>query len=94
VLVFQLNRRLAQDVANFSRIPGDPRIVPHAGLTTTITVMLEAGLDADTDYSTWTWSLAVATGLIGAVALRSILWRPAALVPGKAVTDTKDAKSH
>ncbi|WP_066736643.1 CPBP family intramembrane glutamic endopeptidase [Cupriavidus sp. D384] len=55
-----------------------PGIVLHAGINTTITVMSEAGTDAGAGYSLWTWGLAAAAGLVGAVALRRMLWGPAA----------------
>ncbi|PLQ01744.1 CPBP family intramembrane glutamic endopeptidase [Cupriavidus pauculus] len=56
-----------------------PGIVLHAGINTTITVMSESGTDADTQYSLWTWSLAVVAGLVGALVLRRMLWRPTAV---------------
>lgn len=58
-----------------------PGIVLHAGLNTTVTLMTGAGLDAETRFSVWTWALAVALGLIGAMALRRLLWQPAARAP-------------
>lgn len=68
-----------------------PGIVLHAGINTTITVLSEAGGNAGTETSLWIWSLAVVAGLIGTVALRRMLWRPATGAPqaGQASADTE-----
>ena len=63
-----------------------PGIVLHAALNTTITAMAEAGVDASAG-SLLSWSLAVAFGLTGAVALRRLLWRRAAVLPPSADTE-------
>lgn len=56
-----------------------PGIVLHAGLNLSVMVVATWGVDANENAPLWAWGLAAVCGLLGAIALRRMLWAPARL---------------